>query len=946
MRVKAIKLNGFKSFGEKTTIDFDESLIGIVGPNGSGKSNVIDAIKWVFGEQRSKNLRTTTNTDVIFVGSQNKKPMNFAEVTLIYDNSDNYLEINFKEVAVTRRLYRTGENEYFINNQKCRLKDVTALTLDKGFGKDSFSVISQGKVEEIIMAKPEKRREVVEEVAGILKYKNQKDTAGRKLIRLRENIDKIEFIIEEIRKKLKPLAEASEKAQKFKELSDELRQKEVSVLSFEIATAGEKLENSKVKNIEYQKQEQEYADIYRRLETTARELNQQLEEYRSAEMEISSGILSIKDKLLELRNKVNIISERALVYGGDDVGDRINFLEQKISNTSEALREANVQLSKLVPRSEEKIEKINKLKLQMEEKRKKYQSNKINYSRLIEEQKRSSYPFAVQKVLEEKIQGVTGPVAKLYSIKSGYETAINAVIGNRKNEVVTVDETSAEACIEILKKKRYGRVTFNPLNKIKPRYPRAEDRDAIDNLTLGTGIKFINYDLKYKKLFEMFLGNILVCKDIQQAYKAQRELHGVYQLVTLEGDIVSGNGKLTGGSMKKNNRYEVEDKLSQLKQEIDSYETSEIEVNNEIESEVVQKNELDLEINIVRNFVKKNKEELSLYNAEYAGIQGDDSHTELARFKNEIAELEEKELILLKKQEENLLKMKKTTNAVEDNNERFTEVRSEEKIFNQENNDNNIRMADLKNKMNLAIDKLREDYELTYAASKEFVMSEFDFEEYASDVKELKKEIKDLGFVNLEAVKLYENENKRFEYYTAQKEDLEISREKILKIIEKLDKFVKREFEEAFVKLNDEFKAVFTNLFGGGNAELFLTDPSNLLESGVEILAQPPGKKSQIIGLLSGGEKALTAIALLFAILKIRVIPYAILDEVEAALDEVNVSRYATYLKIFSQKTQFIVITHRQGTMEKMDKLYGVTMPEKGISSVFDINLKENLEGE
>lgn len=945
MKILEIRLHGFKSFSEKTSIKFEDNLIGIVGPNGSGKSNIIDAVKWVFGEQKSKTLRTKTNTDVIFVGTDTKKAMNFAEVSIVFDNQDHYLNIEYTEVVVTRRLYRTGENEYFLNKNKCRLKDINDLVLDKGFGKNSFSIISQGKVEEIIMAKPETRREIVEEVAGVLKYKNKKDIATKKLTHIQENLDKITLITSEIEQQIAPLKEASQKAEIYQKLNKDFKTKDIAVMVFESNLAREELEHQKMKIDNYQKLEYKFDKEIKELQNKEQDQQIKISSLEEQEQRVKGQLLTYQEELLTKKNQMELMQERSLMYQENgQQKQRIQFLTVKVRDLEMSIETTTKQLANIQPQVLEFEQKTNKIQNNVEQYNYQLRNNHNELLKLEENNSRNRPPYAVEKILKAKINGVIDIVDNLYTTESETNLAINTILGMRKNEIVCEDQEVANRCIEMLKKEKSGRVTIIPLNKIKPRFISSNDSKIIEDsdLFLGVAIDFIETNNKYQKVFASLLGTTIICKNSADAYLGMKKLSGRYMIVTLEGDIISNNGKITGGFDRKFNKFNVSEKLKELK--ITQSELTAKRDENQIVLEQVlsQKKELEIEYTAQQNFTANQKKELETFRNELKQLQkNSDTIVVTEEFEGEVSKLQD----LVEEQQKTLATVKIKIETLKTQKEELmseqTKIRADEKVNDQQLNENKIKIIQFENQISLNVDRLREEYQLSFEGAQREAIHNIQVGAVKAELKVIKEQIRKLGFVNLDAPEQYLKQKERLDYYQNNAEDLVGSRDKVKEVMLKLDTFVIERFEDAYTKLNKEFGLIYQQLFDGGIAELVLTNPDDLLTTGVEIIARPPGKKSQIIGLLSGGEKALTAIALLFAILKVRVIPFAILDEVEAALDEVNVDRYASYLQVFSQKTQFLVITHRSGTMEKVDRLYGVTMPQRGISKILDIDLKE-----
>ncbi len=946
MKLKKIELNGFKSFGEKTEINFNYDLNGIVGPNGSGKSNIIDSIKWVLGQQRSSELRTKTNTDIIFSGSENKKAKNVAEVTLYFDNSDKYLDVDYTEVSFKRRLFRNGDNEYYINGTKCRLKDINSLILDKGFGKDSFSIISQGKVEEIIMAKAIKRREIIDEVAGVQKYREKKNKTSLKLDRLNQNIEKIEFIIQEIDHIIKPLEEASLKAIKYKEIKKDLEEKEKQLIANKIFNYSQQLEEAKEK---YKIIKEDLDKINEKIELEEKEiknLDNTISDLQQKINELNSNINLLNNDKIKKENQINLIQEKNKLYSGDKETKREEVLGKEIKDLTSDKEEINSQLSQNIPKRDHLFNEANK---QTEEY--KVLKNKI-YNLMGKEENLSSnvnsekYPYSVKKILDQNFPGIYGTIKDNINILMGYEYSINTILGNKKNEIITKDEEVIKQCIAYLKENKLSKVTFIPYDKV---IPRSIDNKTMEflktnkNMYLGIALDFVKFETKYKKAISTLLGNIIICKDIDQANKLNDSLERKYQIVTLDGNIIMPNGKITGGYDKQNSKNNQIEQLNTVKQQLKDLKNEANNMEIKLEQTSTKYKEIKIEVDLQLKKQEELNHLLKEKNAEYNSIlnsNNEENSNLLINFQKELEQITENinELNLTKEKLQNDLN--NNINEKENKNDILTNNRADYKMLVNQESEYNIKNIRLKEKIEEQMLYLGETYNVSYQKVLNESTRLSNIEEYEEQVKNLKKQIKELGFVNLESIKIYEEEKERLKYYEENLLDLNNSKQKIEDVIKKLDDFVVVKFEEAFNKLNSEFEIIFKQLFDGGNATLILTEPDDLLNTGVEIIAQPPGKKSQVIGLLSGGEKALTAISLLFAILKIRVVPFAILDEVEAALDEANVNRYIEYLKIFSQNTQFLVITHRQATMEKLDKLYGVTMVEKGISSIIDIDFK------
>lgn len=946
MQLNKIILNGFKSFGEKTVIEFQDNLNGIVGPNGSGKSNIIDGIKWVLGQQKSGDLRTKANTDIIFAGSENKKAKNVAEVTLFFDNQDEYLELPYKEVAIKRRLFRTGESEYFINETKCRLKDVENLVLDKGFGKNSFSIISQGKVEEIIMSKAIKKREIVDEVAGVQKYRIKKNKTLKRLDKVSQNIEKIEFIVLEVENIIEPLKKASEKAKIYNKLKEELTIKEKNLIANKIFYLAEELTFNEKQNLKIKEQIKEQNNIILQKEQNIANLNNFINDSQKSITTYNEELNKLANEEIILSNRLELIKEKDKVYAQTDNQKRYEYLEKIIKDLTLEIEQISFALSKTVPEKNSTFTNLNNLKIDQQQKTMKLYTLKQEAENHKIKEQNSKIPYAVRSVLGLNKVDIIGTVKNNLNIKVGYEVAIMTILGNRQNEIIANNEQVVKECIDYLKQNKLPRVTFIPLNKVVPRFLPKQTKDILTpNNCLGSALSFVEYNPKYEKAFSTLLGNVIICQNLLQANKLNTMLPTKHQIVTLEGDIIMPNGKISGGYDKKVNQLEQQNLIKNIKLEIEEFNTKVALQETEIQKLSTKYSELDIEVKLQENKVRETKTELQNKTAEYERLLKNSPEID----QKIILELNDK-LTLVK---ENKLKLIKNINKIKNDiqesltkkeieNDLTTEIRAEYKQQVQTASTYEIKEQRTKELIENQRQILREKYSISYQKAYEESIKINNLQQYETEVKELKRQIKELGFINLEAITQYETENEKLQYYRTNLQDLLQSKIKIEEVLAKIDKFVITKFTEVFEKLNLEFQKIFKQLFDGGNATLLLTNPEDILETGVEIIAQPPGKKSQVIGLLSGGEKALTAISLLFAILKIRVVPFAILDEVEAALDEANVSRYIEYLQVFSKNTQFLIITHRQTTMENLDKLYGVTMIEKGVSSVIDIKMSSN----
>ncbi len=978
MQLKSIKAYGFKSFADKIDIEVKEGITGIVGPNGSGKSNIVDAVKWVLGEQSVKALRgANAMSDVIFQGSASRKPLSRASVTLVFDNEDHYLNSDFKEIEIKRIVYSSGENEYLLNNSRVRLKDITDLFLDSGAGKEAFSIISQGKIGEILNGKPEERRAIIEEAAGVLKYKKRKIESLKKLEKTNDNLSKIDLIINELSVNLDPLREQADKAKKYESFKSELESIEIALLVNDITNINDEYERLKVAAENLRNDIQKIESSNSKDDANQEKLKLELLKIENEIGVQSQNLLKVTEELSSLEANKQLIVERKK-YEVDDVKLESNILNLKeeiksLENTLASLKEDVNTVDESLKRAREKR---NNLEIDL----KKVLATKGNISseivlnnRLLSETKNkidimnanlendSLLPYAIKSVIDNpRLKGLHGTFGSRIEIEDSYTTAIDTVLGSMQNVVICDDESSAKEAIKFLKENRLGRVTFFPLNIIKSKYLDEITSKKVreDSGFVGIASDLISYDTKYKNIVQNLLGNVIVVMDIDSLNRIGKLINYTYRIVSLDGEILHTGGSLTGGSLKTNKNpltekknlkammedaSRIEESLKKnesllLEQEKD--ETLIREKLNAVESEIISLDE-----------AKKNKE-LYLQNIE---LNIKNKNNELKGTKSVKASSLDKEL------DETLDKYyakEKTKNTVVANLEKLKSRKSElntelseiELQNRKTNSEYNKKVNDLKDieiklgKQDIKLDnlllRLTDEYNITYERAKMTYEIKEDIESDRSKVQTLRKSIRELGEVNLGAISEFERINTRYEFLDKQKTDLKESIDNLLGIIDEMDRTMESEFKSTFDKVNSEFKSVFSHLFKGGNGELILTEPLNILETGIDIIAEPPGKRLKNITLLSGGEKTLTAIALLFAILNVKVVPFCILDEVEAALDEANVDTFGTYLKEYEHKTQFIVITHKKKTMEYANTLYGITMQESGVSKLVSVKLE------
>lgn len=975
MYLKEIKISGFKSFADKTNITLDDKITCIVGPNGSGKSNIIDAVKWVLGEQSVKSLRGTNNmSDVIFAGSKSRSPLNLASVSLIFDNSDSYLKVPYTEISVTRKVFRSGENEYYLNNEKCRLKDIYDLFLDSGMGKYAFNIISQGEVSKIISDSPLERRTIFEEAAGVLKYKRRKEEALKKLDKTNENLTRVKDIIKELEEQIEPLKIQSEKANKYLKIKENLEQIEIALIANDL----EKL------NVLYHEQTKQIEDLTNEIiEKTTSITNDDIElENKKQELEkINENLTSLQQNLLlltkeeeKLNGEKNIIKERSK-YDAEDVKvheNITNLKEQKLSLNNKLLSiktDLTILDNKIKDNIKESSNKnneyvsLNNTKEEIKNKISSLENSisqteyKIKY--LNDYIENSSFPMSVKRLLNNpKLKGIHNTISKLIDVEEKYALSLEVALGGAKDYVVVDNPNIAKACINYLKENNLGRVTFFPLDVIKPRFI---DNETLNELKTKEGFinvlaNLVSYDEMYKNIVFNQLGNVLVINNIDNANIISKVINNKYKIVTLDGEIINVGGSITGGTIKKKSiiseKYELENLLT--KKELGEKEILSLKEKQEIILKDIKEKETTL-YEIGKEKVLLTEE----YNAKHENYNN--LKDTLDRVTLELNNLEDLEDNSIKSEEEKILekyyevlKEKELVNKklllLTDDKEKVSSLIEEYQAKYRLNNSNIRNLEEKKktleidsSKMSVKMDNLltilSETYQMTFEKAKANYVLEEDIDVARKNVNIYKKELKEIGIVNLGAIEEYERVSKRYEFLTKQNNDLEEAITTLLKIINELDNVMEKEFIKTFKEIEIEFNNVFKELFGGGYAKLKLTDESNILETGVNIEVSPPGKKITSISLLSGGEKTLTAISLLFAVLNIKKIPFCLFDEVEAALDEANVDRVGAYFSKYIGKTQLIIITHKKKTMEYANTLYGITMQESGVSKLVSVKL-------
>ncbi|WP_100330883.1 chromosome segregation protein SMC [Bacillus xiapuensis] len=1181
MFLKRLEIAGFKSFAERVSVDFVDGVTAVVGPNGSGKSNITDGIRWVLGEQSAKSLRGGKMEDVIFAGSDSRKPLNFAEVTLTLNNEQQRLPIEYNEVNVTRRVYRSGDSEYFINRQPCRLKDIVELFMDSGLGKEAFSIIGQGKVEEILNSKPIDRRTIFEEAAGVLKYKTRKRKAEQKLTETQENLNRVQDILHELEGQIEPLKIQASIAKDYMEKKEELTAYDIACIVYEIDQLHGQWQELKQSFAEHQQEELQLSSRLQKKEAKTAELRDQMTAIDESVNDLQNVLLAVSEELEKLEGRKQVLKERKrnAVHNESQLAgymkeseaqikqlsqqaaelkqkvehdqteasklkelltekqQELNHLSQNIEDTIETLKADYIeslneqasaknelshihQQTELLARKKQRIEKENEKQVaereRIEAKKAEIESNltiaqqelasyvetfrtdqqtlealKSKYAKqesnlyqaykILQEAKSrkgmlealeedySGFFQGVKEILKARNQtlsGIEGAVAEVIDVPKEYETALEIALASSMQHIITKDEASARQAIAYLKKHRFGRATFLPLTAMKEKKFPPSIRQSLqnDHRFVGIAAELIRYNPKYSSAIAHLLGLVVIAKDLAGANELAKMLGYRYRIVTLEGDVVNPGGSMTGGAVKQksssllsrkneleslkgklvsmeektaaverevkklkemiadkeavleqmrhrgeqlrmneqnwknellewqfsfktiNDRlalYDVEMKefkeekerlanrrsaveqqlaakreeltdldgrikrLTEQKQKESSLKAEILDDISELKSELAVKNEqlsagklrlsqVEQELAAAEKKYSQWKEELNWLKSEMTNSDQGEEELKAAVRKKQQDKERTAELISLRRKE----RMDKQQ-KLEDEELELKELRRLHKAMNEAVQDEEVKINRLDVELENRLEQLSKDYSLSYEAAKNSYPLPEPIEEVRKKIKLIKLAIEELGNVNLGAIDEYERVHERYTFLQEQRADLQEAKDTLLQVIREMDEEMVRRFKETFQAISTQFLPVFQELFGGGKAELKLTDPNDLLNTGVEIVAQPPGKKLQSLSLLSGGERALTAIALLFSILKVRPVPFCVLDEVEAALDEANVQRFSQYLKKFSADTQFIVITHRKGTMEEADVLYGVTMQESGVSRLVSVRMEE-----
>ncbi len=981
MKLLSIKAHGFKSFADKIEILVSDGITGIVGPNGSGKSNVVDAVRWVLGEQSLKEIRGgEAMSDVIFAGSASRKPLNRAWVALTFDNSDHYLASDLSEIEIKRVIYSSGENEYLINNCRVRRKDIMELFMDSGANADSFSIISQGKISEILKGKPTDRRVIIEEAASVLKYKHRKEETMRKLDNTQDNLEKVNLVIDELKETVEPLEIQAKQATKYLEFKEELEGIEIALLASDIGSLNKKYVDNK-KKLEL------LNDELLRLNNTNTHDSTRIEELKRKTLSIDEEITSLSDlainmnrKLSELETQKQVIMERK----------KYAVTDQKLESNILILKEESVNVRRMIAVAKSELEELEKSlsnsKQRFEQTTSDYRTCVVKKNTLLEEltsknreelslknkidiindniENDTKLPYAVKSVLNNpRLTGIHDVLCKLIDTNEEYVHAIEIALGAMANTVVVDDENAAKRAIEYLKDNKLGRVTFFPISVIKGKHVDEDTLKICKEVPgfIDVASNIVSFNPLYKDIIENQLGNVLVVNNIDMMNSLAKRIKYRYRIVTLDGEIVHTGGAISGGILKASNglmnsRFEleklhnslnvttneaklleehinnldneiklIEEKMYRDKSEVTGFEEKVSRKNEEIKNLELRANNVDKEISGTQNLLDdKTDDELDKIMTDYLELT-----TKI--------DINAKKLVSLKDEKSELADV---INEIEAKNRK---ANSEYNHKQMEIKDLELTLGKIEIKMDNFLNRLSEEYQMTYEKASQDYVLDLDYETARSKVSFLRHSIKDLGDVNLGSIAEFKRINTRYTFLCDQKRDLELAINDLMEIIADLDETMKERFQDTFNKVNEEFAVVFKKLFRGGRASLSLTDPQDLLNTGIEICAEPPGKSLKNINALSGGEMTLTAIALLFSILNIRTVPFCILDEVEAALDEVNVDMFGRYIKDYEKQSQFIIITHKKRTMEYVNTLYGITMQESGVSKLVSVKL-ENID--
>ena len=982
MYLKGINASGFKSFADKIELKLDGKITCIVGPNGSGKSNVVDAVRWVLGEQSVKSLRGDGSmSDVIFSGSKSRNPLNVASVELVFDNSDHFLNVPYTEISIKRKVYRSGENEYYLNNEKCRLKDINNLLMDTGMGKESFNIISQGEVDKILSNSSTDRRVIFEEASGILKYKKRKEEALRRLDKTHNNLDRVNDIINELELQIGPLKEQSKKAEEYLENKKGLDKYEVALLAYDIENINNELETSKTQKEKLDNEILTLSTEASKNDTKYLEDNNILEKKEQEKTTLQRELLKVTEEKTRIEGEKNLLKERSkTTKEEDEIKENIRNLINEREKLSGEITITDEKLKSIIKESsikendsfevEKKLKNAQQKKNMLTNDYSKHNQDLISTKHKIdtlkvEIEQGSDMPNSVRKVLKNsELTGIYNTIGNVLSVDEEYTKALNTAISTNKNFIITKDEDSAKKAIAYLKDTHSGRATFFPLSVIKERYVDYDTLNILKNSTdfLGVMSDLIRYNKEFTNVIKNQLGIVLVATNIDAATRLSRMIKQRYKIVTLDGDVVNVGGSLTGGSQNAGRSVIIlKQELTHLERHQEFLKQEEKEIQQSLQDNAKEINNIEEElfkiskdkVALKEKYDKKKNELLEIKNKlieitkEYESLEVINNNS-VSKKEEELIHLFHEKTALKEQLEERINTLSKEISDMKDKIERS---QADEKVKNstlhtkeKQSRDLEIQINRMDVKLDNMLERLSSEYEMTYDRAKKEYSLDIEPDDARIKVNTFKLNIKRIGMVNLDSIEEYQRVNTRYEFLTNQKEDLLKAEDALLEIMNEMDEVMKEEFKTTFEKIREEFQKVFKELFIGGHADLKLTNPDDLLTTGVDIVASPPGKKLTTISLLSGGEKTLTAISLLFAILNVRTVPFCLFDEVEAALDEANVAQFGKYLNHYRDKTQFLIITHKKKTMEYAHTLYGITMQESGVSKLVSVKLEDHAE--
>lgn len=969
MKLIQVEAHGFKSFADKVTLKFDGGIVAIIGPNGSGKSNINDAIRWVLGETSSKVLRGDTMEDVIFSGSKTEKEMDRAEVILTFDNKDRSCDIPYDVFTISRVLTRgNGSNEYYINGELARQRDIKEIAMQSGISKSSLAIIGQGTISNIAESTPEKRREIFEDAAGTSMYKSKKIEAQRKLEKTQEALEQISILIQEQERQLKPLQRQAEKAKIYKTKAEQLKEVEVALLVHDFMDYSDKLEKLNVEG-------QDYNLIKEELETKIRVYNEASEQKSKFVLELENNIKKISERLSEISEEITTLEirnakeakHREMLLSGEltispkeklaATKEELNALNTNILGYKTFLETKKKESEQLSQSASIRSTKINDIKRELSFK--KEELNKIK-SKLdvIEEikSKKTNLAKGTHNIVENShlFRGYKALVSELIEVNEKYALAIETILSSAMQHIVVDKPETAVEAINFLKSNNGGRATFIPLSSIKPKFVPEQHIVVAQTQKgfLGIASELVSTEEQYNVLKKFLLGNVLVADNIENANKLSKLLETRYMVVTLDGDIIRVGGVLSGGQASQNvSTLAADEQVKKLQDLIPVINAKISQLSNELfELEKDQNKETSLLTNIslerakIDNLYRTTLDKFDSLREQYRSASQEEYEAENNKKIDIVAAiqqlmLERSDLSAKKSSQEDIYhNLKQELQNL--TNQRF-QVSEELNNLIKDNANKIAEKAKAETIIQNAKQRLSEQYGMLFEVAKQFYNPDIDFEVARKTVADLKLDIRELGHVNLDSINQLEELETRYKEVKSQEQEIISAKTTIEDAISEMDKIIIERMTQTVTLVNAEFKHVFAKMFGGGMAEIRYTDPENILETGIDVIAQPPGKSIKNLKLFSGGEKALIAISLLFSILKAKPLPLCILDEVEAALDEANVIRFAEYLHTLKKDTQFIVITHRQGTMERVNKLYGATMQKRGVTTFFAVNLSD-----